>query len=232
MALPNLFASVTTIVTSQFDQNFTAVGLLGVMPTTVTGTNAIVMTPVSFANAPTLTAYADYMVFSGIVAATNTAATTIQVGSLAALPAYKDTAAGASALSGGELVAGNAFYATYDSALNSGNGGFHIFQNMRPNFTTLRVNSGATITRLLSSTASITFTSIVPGGSNSQTIAVTGASIGDVVALGLATVTTGIVYDGHVETTGVVNVRATNITSGSTITPAAQNIRALVTGAS
>lgn len=128
MALPNVFAAVTSATGAQLDANFNALGVLVPIPCTVSGTNTVTMTPAT-TNTPTVLAYSNYRLFSGVVATSNTGAVTIQVGSLTALTAYKDSPGGPVALAGGELRAGNAFTAEYDSALNSGAGGFHIWSN-------------------------------------------------------------------------------------------------------
>lgn len=128
MALPNTFAAVTSATGAQLDANFNAVGNLGVIPCAVSGTNAITLTPTAGIT-PTIAAYANYLRFGGVVAVTNTAATTLRVGALAILNCYKDSPSGPIALSGGELIAGNAFTAIYNSALNAGAGGFHIYTN-------------------------------------------------------------------------------------------------------
>lgn len=128
MALPNTFAAVTSATGAQLDANFNAVGKIGAIPCAVSGTNALTLTPTAGIT-PTIAAYANYLQFSGIVVTTNTSAVTVQAGSLTALNGYKDSAAGPVALSGGELIAGNAFTAIYDSALNAGIGGFHIYTN-------------------------------------------------------------------------------------------------------
>lgn len=128
MALPNTFATKTAATGLQLDENFNALGVLVPIPCTVSGTNTVTMTPAT-TNTPTVLAYSNYRLFSGVVAASNTGAVTIQVGSLTALNAYKDSPAGPIVLSGGELHVGNAFTAEYDSALNSGAGGFHIWSN-------------------------------------------------------------------------------------------------------
>lgn len=125
MALPFAFASVTSATGQNLDDDFNAVGNMGTFPCSVSGTDAITMTPTAGIT-PSISALADYMRFSGVVATTNTTAVTIQIGSLGALNGYKDSVSGPVALTGGELVGGNAFTAVYDSALNTGAGGFHI----------------------------------------------------------------------------------------------------------
>ena len=124
MSLPTTFAALTTATGQQLDNNFSALGALTPIPCSVSGTNAITM--VTALNTPSVPSYANYAVFSGVAAATNTGGTTVAVNSLSALTVYKDTVAGPVALSGGEIVAGNVLYLIYDSALNTGAGGFHL----------------------------------------------------------------------------------------------------------
>lgn len=124
MALPYAFSAVTEANTSWLDSNFQAVGIMGTIPCTVAGTDALVFTQA--VNTPTIAAYANYERFSGIVAVDNTTAVTARIGSLPILSVYKDTTSGPIALTGGELQAGNVVILTYDSALNSGAGGFHV----------------------------------------------------------------------------------------------------------
>ena len=104
MSLPTTFAALTTATGQQLDNNFSALGALTPIPCSVSGTNAITM--VTALNTPSVPSYANYAVFSGVAAATNTGGTTVAVNSLSALTVYKDTVAGPVALSGGEIVAG------------------------------------------------------------------------------------------------------------------------------
>jgi hypothetical protein len=124
MSLPTTFAALTTATGQQLDNNFSALGALTPIPCSVSGTNAITM--ITALNTPSVPSYANYAVFSGVAAATNTGGTTVAVNSLSALTVYKDTVAGPVALSGGEIVAGNVLYLIYDSALHTGAGGFHL----------------------------------------------------------------------------------------------------------
>lgn len=158
MAFPNTFAAVTTATGAQLDANFNAAGNLGVIPSAVSGGNTITLTPTAGIT-PTIAAYANYMRFSGVVATTNTAATSLRINALASLVCYKDSLAGPVALSGGELIAGNAFTAIYDSALNSGAGGWHIY--------TTTAFAGGTISGSLANV-------VLSGGS----LAVLGGSLG------------------------------------------------------
>lgn len=124
MPLPVTFGNLTAAVTGDLDLNFAAVGALGLLPCTVSGTNTLLLT--ANPNTPTVSAYADYLSFLGVASATNTGPVTVRLGSLAALPVYRDSAFGPELLSGSEIVAGNAFVLTYDSALTQGGGGFHL----------------------------------------------------------------------------------------------------------
>lgn len=123
-----LFANNASPTGPQLDGNFQSYTPLTIIPCVVSGSNSITLTPSSGSAGatPSITAYQNYMQFSGVVAISNTAATQMRVGSLALLNAYKDTALGPVQLSGAELIAGCAFTALYDSALNSGAGGFHV----------------------------------------------------------------------------------------------------------
>ena len=124
MALPFLFANVASATGANLDADFAALGNMVLLPCSVSGVNTLSLT--LGATAPTLTAYSNYMAFLGVVASANTSAVTAQVGTLPALSVYKDTIAGPVVLTGGEMVANDFFYLIYDSALNSGSGGFHL----------------------------------------------------------------------------------------------------------
>lgn len=124
MALPVIFSGLTAPTLPELDQNFAALGALVPIASAISGTNSLSITPA--ANTPTISAYVNYQPFAGIANGANTGATTAQVGSLATLNVYKDTPGGPVALAGGEIVAGNYVSLIYDSALNSGAGGFHL----------------------------------------------------------------------------------------------------------
>lgn len=126
MAFTVTFAALSNATGANLDANFNQVGKIGAIPCSVSGSNAVTLTPIA-GQTPTISAYATGLQFAGIVATTNTTATTLRVNALAALNCYKDTVTGPAALSGGELISGNAFTAVYDAALNSGAGGWHIY---------------------------------------------------------------------------------------------------------
>lgn len=234
MALPVTFGPLAAAAMSQLDQNFAAVGKLGILPCTVTGTNALTFTPIAGVS-PTVTAYYQGMSMSGILVNNGSGTLTAQYGALPLLPVYHDTAAGPTVAQGHEFFASNLVVLVYDAALASGSGGWHIQGvSLSPQLFSLSIGSVASITmasitRLLSSTASLTFTSQAAGSSQDQTIAMLGVSVGDVVQVGLpAAITAGFVFDGRVSVANVVHVRSTNA-SGAGGTVGTIAIRAVVT---
>ncbi len=127
MAYTYVFANATQLATPQLDANFNAAGLLGTVPCTVSGTNTLVLTPLTTPIAPTppLVLQPQLRV-SGIAANTNTADTNANVAGGGLLKVYKDSASGPVALTGNEIVQNNYFVLTYDSTLNAGAGGWHL----------------------------------------------------------------------------------------------------------
>lgn len=240
------FGSDTTPSLSDLDQNFQAFGALAPVPCAIAGTNALTLTQngANQASSVEMTDYENYQAVCGVASATNTGAVTAQVGSLPALNVYKDTIAGPAALIGGEIVAGNAFTLVYDSALNSGAGGWHLVGGVGVgntiNPSLVRASTGIqigattnpTLTGILSGAATLTYTSIVPGSSQDQSFTLSGLSVTDVLAMGLPLpVSTGLSYSAYVTNAGTVGigtvtVRALNATSGSTIIPGTITVQA------
>jgi hypothetical protein len=233
MALPYVFASVASLVTSQLDSNFNALGALTPIPCTVTGTNALVLTP--NANTPAQTAYVDYGQFSGVAAATNTGALTASVAGIGSLNVYKDSPAGPIQCVGGEVVINCAFTLMYDGALNSGAGGFHLFTTtaitgatISPSLVAAAVGSlvtghfglfnvgtatvtGSNVTRLLSGTFSVASITITAASSTDTTATLTGVVPGDTVMVGWpSTLNTGVVMFGFCPASGTLVLRAQN----------------------
>ena len=234
MALPVLFANNTNPTGPELDLNFAALGAIAPIPCAVVGTNALVLTPA--ANTPTIGAYNQNHTYCGVASSNNSAATTAQVGSLPALPVYKDTIAGPIALTGLEIITNNAIYLTYDVALNSGNGGFHLQSG-----TTLLSggsfsgpitapaiaipSSASSVTSILSAAVSLSFASLTPGANSDHSVTISGVSVGDVVAVGLpASVAIGVGYMGFVSIASVAVLRAFNY-GPSTVTPTAGSYR-------
>ena len=263
MALPYTFASQTAPTLAALDLNYAALGALTAIPCTVTGTDALTLTPA--ANTPAIGAYANYMPFTCVVANDNTGTVTAQIGALASLNVYKDTVSGPAALVAGDLQQSNFLTLTYDSALNSGSGGFHaesapiiagqylpltggtltgpligtavtlsgLFSGNSATFSgaasvgTLNIAAGNRMNRFWSSTYSLVFGDIPPTDSVLQSVALGGASIGDLVMLSVPAVAAsiaGLTFDAYLADTAVVAVKASNMTA-STITPAGGTYR-------
>lgn len=127
MAYSVTFAAATAATGAQLDAILNQAGLLGTLPCVVSGTNTLVMTPITTPTigTPPMALQAQLRV-SGIAAATNSGATTANVGAFGALNVYKDGAGGPVALTGGEIHIGNYFVLSYDAALNAGAGGWHL----------------------------------------------------------------------------------------------------------
>lgn len=127
MALPWVFANLAAgnQPASKLDDNFNALGAYATVPCTASGTNTITLTPV--AGAPTIAAYNQLQAYRFVAANTSSGTVSIQVGALASLPAYRPTSGGPVALDSGFIVAAEAYDAVYDVALNSGGGGFHVY---------------------------------------------------------------------------------------------------------
>lgn len=91
------------------------------VPTSAGGTaNAIVLTPIS----GTVSAYSNYQHFGFVAAGTSSNPVTIAVGSLSTLNAYRPD--GSTRLLERDIESGDYYDATYNSALNSGSGGFIV----------------------------------------------------------------------------------------------------------
>ena len=240
MSLPFQFANVSTLVTSQLDANYNALGALTPVPCSASGTDTIVLT--TLANTPTVSGYSNYQQFTAIAQANNTTTVTISIGSNPALPGYTDTGSGPVTLTGNEIVANCQFTAIYDSTLNSGNGGFHIISPASrlsidggtiagPMLFTGPVQHGsasnASLSNVVSASASIAWPNIGATASTVAILPVTGASVGDCVFLGTpASIPAGITFMGWVSTAGTVTIQALNVT-GASITPVAGTYRAV-----
>ena len=224
MALPVTFANLTNPNLTQLDLNFNFLAALVPVPCAVAGVNALTMTPTAVS--PAVASYVNYTQFVGIVGVSaNTTAVTIQVGSLAALNAYKDTPTGPVALAGGELQPGTAFAAIYDLALNAGAGGFHIQTGMAIlvgqsiTMQALKLNSGTLLKRLVSVSATVTFTVVPANTTQDQNIIAAGVAIGDSIDIGPPSVVlAGVSYSAFVPASGTVTLRSANVTAAS-LTP-------------
>jgi hypothetical protein len=131
MALPNVpYAATTNPQMVYLDQTFAAVGALGIIPCDTGGTaNAIVLTPKS--NTPSLLAYANYQQFSFKASAPPSGNVTVQVLGLGTVklfrPGQPTTQATTNDYPGDALLV-----IAYDSALDSGLGGFALVSAVQP----------------------------------------------------------------------------------------------------
>lgn len=229
MALPNQFANVTEATGQQLDDNFNTVGRLAPLGCAITGTNTLTLT--LNPNQPTVPSYANYMQFTGIASATNTGAVTAAVGALAQLPVYKDGPAGPVALSGREIIQNCEITLLYDSALNSGNGGFHLYsmamaalRETQVSLAGLQIGGSTTLAAILSTTAAVTLGALLPQASSTATVNLTGCVAGDAVQVVPPSISVGLVYQGYVLGAGSIAIIATNPSTG-TITPVAGSHR-------
>ena len=127
---------------SLWDQSLADMGNLGMIPCTAAGTNAIVLTPITAAYAPTITTPQQLQNFTFVAAATSTGSITVQIGTTAALKLYKED--GATQAASGDIVSGVLYGIVYNSALNGAAGGFQIVFPITSIISP--VISGATIT--------------------------------------------------------------------------------------
>lgn len=228
MSYPQL-QNLTTVAASVLDNNWLAVGRNALIPCTISGTNAITMTPTPSSTTPSILAYANYMTLVGVAGGANTTSVTIATGALAALNAYVDGVGGPVQVPAGYLQQNNAFMAQYDSALGSGAGGFHLLSaplsSRGGSISSVAIGSAAFIVRAPSSQISIVWSQVLGNTEGRVTVALTGARFLDHVMVGApSTVSTGIMYDGFVAAADLVVVRALNVTLAS-VTPSSGMFR-------
>lgn len=232
MPVPTTFGALTTppgATGTELDNCIAFAANLGTLPTTIAGTNALTLTLSS--TAPTVAAYFNYARFSGVAAADNAAEVTAQVGALAPLNVYKDSINGPVVLSGGEIQAGSLIILTYDSALNAGSGGFHLQtgsaalkgQTINPGALVFGGASGtlsasaATLSAMLTRTATVTF-SVTPSLTSNDVIAtLPGVSLGDTIMVTPYSPSpiAGAGYAGYFAAAGSLSVRQFNMTAAS-----------------
>jgi len=217
-----LFAALTAATGAELDADLTLVSNQAPIPVTVSGTNTLTLTQVgSGTTVYAVTAYVQGMQFVGEFAGTNTGAMTAQLGSLSALAIYKDTPAGPVAMTGNECVTNNAFSLVYDSALNSGAGGFHAYTatgeiGATINPTAIKLGSGTSFSTYLSTLASVTFTVAAANSAQAVTISLTGAVPNNNVMIGPPTNhPNGLALTGYVSASGSVVLAALNGTGAS-----------------
>lgn len=143
----NLPGSPSTNPASLIDTMFNIVGGMGAIPCTATGTNAITLTPVTNYYLPA--AYANFQMVGFTAAASSTGSVTIRLGALSFLNLYMPSGLQAGS---GDIVLNNFYIAAFNGALNSGNGGFQVFNASTPSviqpvqgtFKNLKITNGGT----------------------------------------------------------------------------------------
>lgn len=122
MTFPTIFNNIAAgnEPLSLFDTMFNVVASMGVVMCTATGTNTLVLTPVT--NMPTVAAYTNYQLFGFVAPATSTGNVTINVSTVGAVNAYN--ANGTTQITTGDLISGAYYIFAYNSALNGAAGGF------------------------------------------------------------------------------------------------------------
>lgn len=194
MALNNIFATQPTgnVPASYLDANFNAVGAMAITQCTASGTNSITLTPIT--NQPAVPAYANYQLFSFVPANSPTGSVSIQVGSLSSLPLYLQngsTQAGSGAFSTTQLL-----IIAYNSALNSGAGGFQIVSSINTGSGLVNVQefiSGGTYTPSVGANSAIIFCIGSGGGGGGSGTTTSGGSggAGNTTSVGSICVATG-----------------------------------------
>ena len=221
------FANQTSPHLADLDNTIATVSAAGPINCSITGTNALTLTPNAAGLIPSaaISAYANDMLFVGVASASNTGNVTAQVGSLASLNVYKNTPFGPALVQGKEIFANNAISLLYSSALNSGAGGFYLttttaVQNTLISPAAVQINGNATITNMTSgNTPVLTFTATPGWSSQDQTFTVVNISgivptpndFVQVLPPSLAAV--GVVFSAQVLSTGSL----TSLTSAATI---------------
>lgn len=123
MALPRIFAALTSAQMSYLDDDFNAVGALVTIQATATGTNTITLTPA--ANAPVVSAYGlpNPVRFGFVAANTSSGPVSARANALAFLNVYLPNGVQADT---GDIAATDYYEIVYNGALDSGNGGWII----------------------------------------------------------------------------------------------------------
>lgn len=132
MTYPTIFANLpgspSTNPASLIDTMFNIAGGMGQIPCTATGTNAITLTPITNYYLPA--AYANFQMVGFTAAASSTGAVTIRIGALAFVNLYMPTGLQAN---NGDIIANNFYICAFNAALNTGSGGFQVFNASTPN---------------------------------------------------------------------------------------------------
>lgn len=151
MTYPTIFANLpgspSTNPASLIDTMFNIAGGMGQIPCTASGSNAITLTPVTNYYLPA--AYANFQMVGFTAAASSTGTVTIRIGALAFVNLYMPSGLQAN---NGDIIANSFYIAAFNAALNSGSGGFQVFNASTPNviqpvqstFKNLQITNGGT----------------------------------------------------------------------------------------
>lgn len=163
---------------SLLDTMFGVVGEMGQVQCTASGANAIALSPIT--NMPTITSYVDYQEFGFVAAATSTDPVTIEVSAIGDLPLYLSD--GITQADAGSIQDTVYYQIVYNSALNSGTGGFQLIGSSSGsavsdiNFQVF--TSSGTFTPTLTGTYKITITGGGGGGGFGNNTASGGGAAG------------------------------------------------------
>ena len=126
MTYPTVFANLTAgnQPASLLDTMFNIGGNQGNIPCTASGTNAITLTPNVNFFLPA--SYQNYQMVSFAAVATSTGAVTVRIGALAFVNLYNPNGVQSST---NDITIGTVYIAIYNSALNTGAGGFQIISS-------------------------------------------------------------------------------------------------------
>jgi len=170
MTFPTTFANLAAgnQPASLLDTMFAIVGAQGTIPCTASGTNIITLTPVTNYYLPA--AYANFQAASFVAANSSTGAVTIGIGALAAVNLYMPSGLQANS---GDITGGNFYVVAYNGALNSGSGGFQVYNASTPSviqpvpasFKNLSIKNGGTPTTQIAVSADQAMLQTSGGGS-------------------------------------------------------------------
>lgn len=129
MSFPTIFANLAAgnQRASLLDEMFAILGGAAPIPCTATGTNAITLTPNTNEYLPA--AYANFQPVIFAAAASSSGSVTIRLGALAFVKLFMPSGLQAGS---GDITSGALIIASFNSALDSGNGGFQVFNATTP----------------------------------------------------------------------------------------------------
>lgn len=129
MTFPTVFANLAAgnQPAALLDNMFNIAGAAGTIPCTATGTNTVTATPITNFYQPA--SYANFQTISFVMPATLTGSATIRLGTLPFVKLFMPSSLQAGA---GDISIGTFVIAAFNAALDSGNGGFQVFNATTP----------------------------------------------------------------------------------------------------